>query len=316
MYPAPYVAALAVIGSLHLQMAGAFVLQQPRPDRKALLNFFQFVMANDERWWFVIDQPVSCKPTDLSPPYQNRKLRTDTMELIRLLDDDAEYVVPRKLLRTVIDHYWWLGSYVDYAARVLSTALQCITFVNVILVIEKFMEFEFIQKGDNESTTYPDNDPIADAAVDVVAAISVFAEKLAASRSDASVLAELLVLYMDRVRHRVDRSGGNDPEIDVMEDVLLTRCLADESMYYSVMQRMGLHFTNIRDDRKHLSEQQAQENLDYSNARMVVESMIYHYEQLHVGLFPRDTWLQIIGYPDHFGTEITDPRYDERKPKV
>lgn len=80
-----------------------------------------------DTWQHVWDQKV--RPTgSLRPPYQD--------QVSLFTDDGADGVAPFPVVRLVLNHYAWLGSFTEYGVRLLAAATSCLTAQYVWLQTE------------------------------------------------------------------------------------------------------------------------------------------------------------------------------------
>lgn len=106
------------------------------------LELLQFVLRRDVAWSVVLDQQVKLA-ADNQPPYRHDvSVDAGVQDVLRLIDEDAVMVAPLPVIQLVMSEFSWLGSYVEYAVRLLRQALTCVVHVHVSHVIEILLALE------------------------------------------------------------------------------------------------------------------------------------------------------------------------------
>lgn len=135
--------ALTVTVGFLLSLASSGVaFERVAPVHAKRLELLQFVLRRDAAWSVVLNQQVKLAADDRPPYRSDASLDAGVQERLQLMDDDAVMVAPLAIIQTVMSRFAWLGSYVEYAVRLLQQALTCVVYVHVSHVMEILQALE------------------------------------------------------------------------------------------------------------------------------------------------------------------------------
>lgn len=269
---------------LLLMLTAGLSHSNPDGEPSKNLRLLEFVMLNDAGWQPVIGPMIKITADDERPPYHGHETDPVIRRKLSLIDDQVTIISPATVIRRVLNEFPWLGSYVNYAARLLGTALACFTHMNVsrLMGLIVSMEYERIRIAEQGIA---DGDPgTADPFRDTWTTLKVFADKMAGVNGDLNALADVLYAYAD-----VMLTGNlvGMSVVRLMSDEM-DRFVVDRCYWTTGITREYLNSVfGVADDRR---------PGDPENVRQVINRLLTVYDDLNVETMPMDNWQQALNF--------------------
>jgi len=260
-----------------------------------------FAVRNYNAWQLVWKQKV--RPTELlQPPYRDHddgsgwptSSTTTRNALLLLAANDEGHVEPFAVVRGVLNHFAWLGSYVEYAVRILRAAVSCLTAQYVwlqlgllVLSAKKMMT----SAPELQSTEEPTGTVrLTETLTAVCDALHVYADKLAATSSDMKPMAEVSFRLNRLITEKpADSTDALTLLLNEMEQSVDKRCVkvTPEELYKHFGDPEG--YTRLHGD-----------ETTWVDVADVVRTVVIKSVSIFNGLghetFPTANWRQIFDY--------------------
>lgn len=299
------------LGSVSVAFGLLCFASWPRPDGAYVVNdklatgrantmeLFAFVLNNDVPWRPVLTQKIKSDSLQ-GPLYHDEQTEAGARDKLRLVDGQAKLITALPVLKKVLNRYSWLGSHLNFAARVLSTAFSCFTYQNVSLVVKMILLMEY--RYELEVTKHPAgiHQHRKDVLMDMLSAFVLLMDKLAAVHSDLHLLANLLFKYDESI-YSVKIVQMND--IRALQSKINNRIVkqCEVQGQKTVLENLGITYIEG-------SPTNPKTTLYY--VKVVIDKIIQHllitYDSLKIESLPLGNWSQITDYQTAVGKKI-DP---------
>lgn len=284
------------------------------------LQMIRFALLYDREWRLVLEQRVRATDDAVGPlPYRGEEA-LDADSPLRdgggLLADGQTEIAPVPLFQTVLRDYWWLGSYVAYAARVLHTALMCVTFQVVSLQMYLIVMLEHKYMVDKKASNVVEGRTRLTPEVfhDAWSTLTVFMDKLAAVHGTLDAMADVSYTYSEAlIKNRPGLVRDTNALRERIDDTVGRHCVRIERR--ELYNRLGVSATPENEplmdamDMVPVDQLVVRETFDH-----ITELVLHLYDRLGVRTMDMGNWQQILDFKTPILSDV-NPYIKTGKPR-
>jgi hypothetical protein len=224
------------------------------------------------------------------PPYHDQRTEDTVRDELLLVDGQPELISPLPVLQKVVGQYSWLGSHVDFAAWLLTSAFECFTYQNVSLIVELILLMEYKYESEITTEQLGIHKHRKDVVTDVLYTLIVMVDKVAAVNGNVDRLATELYQYNESLySEKLVLMNGVGVLKKKMDNLIETQC--EVQSRETVLKKLG--FTFVRGSpRSRQTTLQALKSIIYQ----ITDRMIITYNSFRIESLNLETWNQILNY--------------------